>query len=1053
MNHYLRTIAGSFALGVAAYFASRLGTNLAGLTNDVAAVWLPSAMLLGVLLRCDWRSWSPYLAAFYISQIAANLTFGEGWLLAAIYPLGDIAGPVIGAIILSRVVSLPMRMETLRDMFSLLGYAAIVGQGLGAILGAVTAVVAFGSEFWTTWFTWWASGAVGMVFVTPPILVFERILALRKLPVARLAELAVLLGLAVALTVFAGTEHEFPLLYVVSPVLLWAALRYDVSGAALINAVTAAVVVLASLESILGTLPAEELGHLQSVLFVQLYLSVLFLPGLIVSTLFEQLRVSRNELAAITGRYKDFADATSDWQWEMDENLRYKDFSSGFERASGNAAADLIGKERADIAVQPEDEDFRNHLDDLQNHRAFRNFRYRFHTADGRLGLAEISGKPIYDESDAFAGYRGTGTDVTQDAEAEKRFQTIYDHANIGIMFTGPDDGIERANSTIAEFLQYSEAELQTMSLSDITHADDRPEASKVGAGAPDGPAPTPAVEIRYVRKDGQIVWGLLSATVIRDNVGRPRYFIHMVQDVTERKAIETALKESEQRSLEACRIAGLNHWILDAESWMLTDGEDRLKELAGIDAGENLSDPAVWERHVHEDDKPIYRNLVRDLKAWPHDYSGEYRIVRSDGEIRTVYFNCRPSFDDQGRLLRYRGTLQDVTDMRGLESQLRQAQKMEAIGQLTGGLAHDFNNMLAVIQGRLDLMQPSARRRNDKFGGHVEAAQRACQRAAQLAHRLLAFARKQPLQPQATDVGDLLQRSTELLGTTLGDSIKIEIASAPSLWRASVDPGQLESTILNLAINARDAMADGGTFTIETANTVIDDRYAALESEISPGRYVMLAFSDTGAGMSPEDAGRAFDPFFTTKEVGQGSGLGLSMVFGFVKQSGGHIKIDSELDQGTTINIYLPIAQEDDQRLPVQTGKKFDAPKGHGELVLVVEDELELRDLYTIMLTTLGYQVASASDGPEAVATIVGGKCPAILLTDIIMPGGTNGYELARQCLKLDPGLAVLFMSGYAGTAARNGSLVPDNAMHIGKPFGKVELARGLRDALESRA
>lgn len=328
MTQLWKSLPGAAALAVFAYFSSLLGTNLAGLTNDVAAVWLPSAMLLGVLLRCTPRHWTLYLAAFYLSQIAANLSFGEGWLLAAAYPLGDVVGPVLGAIILSRTVGLPMRLESLREVFYLLGVAAIGSQAVGAIFGTITAYIAFGGDLWTIWLTWWASGAVGIVFVTPPILVFERILAMRNLSMWRLGELGLLLALAVSLTVFAGTESEFPLLYVVSPILLWTALRYDIPGAALINVVTAAAVIETSLDSILGTLPADEFGELRSVLFVQLYLSVLFLPGLIVSTLFEQLLRSRNELAAVTGKFKDFADSTSDWQWEMDKKLRFKDFST-----------------------------------------------------------------------------------------------------------------------------------------------------------------------------------------------------------------------------------------------------------------------------------------------------------------------------------------------------------------------------------------------------------------------------------------------------------------------------------------------------------------------------------------------------------------------------------------------------------------------------------------------------------------------------------------------------------------------------------------------------
>jgi signal transduction histidine kinase len=381
-------------------------------------------------------------------------------------------------------------------------------------------------------------------------------------------------------------------------------------------------------------------------------------------------------------------------------------------------------------------------------------------------------------------------------------------------------------------------------------------------------------------------------------------------------------------------------------------------------------------------------------------------------------------------------------------QGQVRQLQKMEAVGQLTGGIAHDFNNMLAIIVGSLDI----ARRR--LMSGDREAVERSidhalegADRAAALTSQLLAFARRQPLEPRAIEPNKMVSSMSELLRRTLGESIQIETVLAGGLWRVHADPDQLESALLNLAVNGRDAMPNGGRLTIETANCELDERYAAEHDEVTPGQYVMISVTDTGTGMTPEVVAQAFEPFFTTKDVGRGTGLGLSQVFGFVKQSAGHVKIYSEPGEGTTVKLYLP--RHAGEAAPVRRGRQDDMPLGRAdELVLVVEDEPRVRRMSVDALIELGYGVIEATDGNEALALLADNPDIALLFTDIMMPG-MSGRALADRALAQQPDLKVLYTTGYTRNAIVHNGVVDYGVAFIQKPFTIPALARKLREVL----
>ena len=396
-----------------------------------------------------------------------------------------------------------------------------------------------------------------------------------------------------------------------------------------------------------------------------------------------------------------------------------------------------------------------------------------------------------------------------------------------------------------------------------------------------------------------------------------------------------------------------------------------------------------------------------------------------------------------------------DVTARVHAESMVRQSQKMEAIGHLTGGVAHDFNNLLQIISANLDLAISSGEAKGSaKLSQRLQNAIGAVSRGSRLTGQLLAFARRQALDPRSLDLGRVIRDVADLLRRTLGERIEVESVIAGGLWNTLVDPNQLENAILNLAINARDAMSNsadtGGKLTLEVANAYLDDAYSRQHVEVTPGQYVMLAFSDTGSGMTPEVLARVFEPFFTTKPEGKGTGLGLAQAYGFVKQSGGHIKIYSEVGEGTTIKMYLPRTRRE-QDAPDPIAGQFS--EGGTETILVVEDDEGVRVAAVDMLTDLGYSVLRAENAEAALKILAGGAKIQLLFTDVVMPGAISTREFTRRAVEMRPGLSVLYTSGYTQNAIVHNGKLDDDALLLSKPYRKDELARKLRSIFAGTA
>jgi PAS domain S-box-containing protein len=575
-------------------------------------------------------------------------------------------------------------------------------------------------------------------------------------------------------------------------------------------------------------------------------------------------------------------------------------------------------------------------------------------------------------------------------------------------------------------------------------------------------------VRYRIIRpSDGETRWISVKSTIERDANGRALRLIGAHADVTEQVVAEQALRQSEERYRKlADQLAELNAtlaqrveektrerdriWNVSQDLLVVADRDGAWRtvnpawtQTLGWSEAELLNRTSEWLEHP--EDNGATRAHIRELGARETTVKFENRFRHKDGSYRWLSWVAVSDRDSNYAVAR------DVTAekaaaerLKATEEALLQSQKMEAVGQLTGGIAHDFNNLLTGIVGSLDLLQTRLNQgRTDNVARYIEAAMTSANRAAALTHRLLAFARRQPLVPKVVDVNQLVVSLEDLLRRTIGETIDLEIIALDNLWCTLCDPNQLESALLNLAINARDAMPDGGKLVIATSNVRLDN-VAANPSALAPGDYICIGVADTGTGMSAEVAARAFDPFFTTKPIGQGTGLGLSMIYGFARQSNGHATIDSKLDQGTSVKLYLP---RHHGQLPAEHAPGVNAGQhaATGETVLVVEDEPVVRGVILEMLGEQGYRTIEAGDGPSGLRLLRMNEQIDLLITDVGLPG-MNGRQLADLARETRPDLKILFITGYAESVAIADGFLQSGMEMITKPFDLDHLSRRIR-------
>jgi PAS domain S-box-containing protein len=557
------------------------------------------------------------------------------------------------------------------------------------------------------------------------------------------------------------------------------------------------------------------------------------------------------------------------------------------------------------------------------------------------------------------------------------------------------------------------------------------------------------------VRKDGTQFWAHVGIDAIRSPEGELVGFAKITRDLTERRAAEAKLRESEQQfRLLVQGVTDYAIYMLDVEghvaSW--NAGAQRIKGYAPEEIiGRHFSD-----FYTEADRAAGLPRIGLETAAREGRWENEGQRVRKDGAPFWAHVVIDAIKDDDGQLVGFAKVTRDITERRKAEAALEQAQvamirsqKLEAVGQLTGGVAHDFNNLLQVIGGNLQLLGKNIAG-NPRAEMRVQSALAGVARGSKLASQLLAFARRTPLEPRVVNVGRLIKAMDDMLRRALGGEIEIEVVISGGLWNSLVDPDQVENAILNLAINARDAMDGDGRLTIEASNAFLDDEYARQHDDVKAGQYVMVAVTDTGGGIAPEILERVFEPFFTTKAENKGTGLGLAMVYGFLKQSGGHIKIYSEVGSGTTVKLYFPREMATEDALVAAPDGDVEGGK---ETVLVVEDDDDVREVAVSMLTEFGYRVAKARDASAALAIVDSGIPIDLIFTDVMMPGALRSPELARKAKERLPNVAVLFTSGYTQNAIVHGGRLDPGVELLAKPYTREALARKVRHVLANHA
>ncbi|MEQ7866793.1 PAS domain-containing protein [Xanthomonas sp. WHRI 8393] len=696
--------------------------------------------------------------------------------------------------------------------------------------------------------------------------------------------------------------------------------------------------------------------------------------------------------------------------------------------------------------------------------------------------LLDLVYQPIAGADGTVSGIFVQGLDITDRIgleravrEAEVRNRQILDSVmDYAIIATDLHGLVTSWNEGAQRILGWSEAEMLGQTLERTFTPEDVERRQILIEAAAALESGSGMDERWHVRKSGQRFWANGSLMVLRDETGAAIGFVKVLRDRTAERLASEALRESERR-LDALVRASSQSIFSASADWR------ELRQLVGEGAlSDALSASLNWQQEmVHPDDRARLAEAIAHSIVNKTGLDVEYRVLDADQRVGWTLMRAIPLLDEGEQIVEWFGTAADITDKRLAEQQLRQltetleervrersaalllaeeklrqSQKMEAVGQLTGGLAHDFNNLLTAISVGLELLQTRIEQgKYDRLERYVEMAQSSAARATALTQRLLAFSRRQTLAPTALEVQALVQGMHDIIARTLGPSIALQLRPAADPWKVLVDAPQLENALLNLCINARDAMPDGGELTIAVANRVLDAG-AAQQLDLPIGEYVCLSVQDTGTGMSADVMSKVFEPFFTTKPIGQGTGLGLSMIYGFTRQSGGHVRIDSEVGVGTTMALYLPrfdgVLAQDEAVPATEQPLRSTAPSC---TVLLVEDETAIRVLMSEVLSEAGYRVIETAEGSAAVERLRSQETIDLLVTDVGLTGGLNGRQVADAGRQSRPTLPVLFVTGYAATAAVGAGQLEDGMEVLTKPFLAVDLERRVAQLLERKS
>ena len=762
-------------------------------------------------------------------------------------------------------------------------------------------------------------------------------------------------------------------------------------------------------------------------------------------------KTTEEALQASEERFRSIVEYSPSAIYLNDRDGRFRLVTKRFEERYGFPVAEVLGKTAYDLFPKENADSISIRDRKVLETGEVDRLEIKIQFADETIHTLIVTKFPVLDADGTISGVGTISTDVTerrQAAEAlkirEEQIRSVIEHSPSGIVLKDLEGRFRLVNRRFMERYAVTSEAILGKTIYDILPKDiadfstDCDRKVLETGGVQENEVETPFA-------DGTVHSLTVTTFPVLDSRGKTIGVGTVSTDVTERRRTEAALRTMEERFRNVAEHSPSAIFLKDLEGRFLLVNR-RFEDWYGISAADvmgktshDLFPSEIADGYVARD-----RKVLESGQVIEHETESPF----ADGTVHTVVVTSFPVSGADGQTIGVGIICSDVTEQRSTEEQLRQAQKMEVIGQLTGGIAHDFNNLLTIIQGNLELIEPTAgdQTREKRL---IVSALGATRRGGELTQRLLAFARRQPLSPRSTDVNKLVASMHELLHrTVLGANIEIETALAPDLWPAVVDGTQLENAILNLALNARDAMPDGGRVRIETAN--VDGTGVSIDGREPPvaGADVMVAISDTGAGMSDEIRKRAFEPFFTTKRSGAGTGLGLSMVYGFVKQSGGHIEISSEPGIGSTVRIYLPKALTDapsEEKSPILPT----APAGK-ETILVVEDDADVREYVVNVLELLGYSVIEAGDGPSALALLDANNFDVdLMFTDVVLPGGMSGKDVADAAQKDRPDLKVLFTSGYSEDVIVHHGRLDEGVDLLPKPYAQKHLAQRIRQAL----
>ena len=763
-------------------------------------------------------------------------------------------------------------------------------------------------------------------------------------------------------------------------------------------------------------------------------------------------RRAEEELRRSEERFRDVVDNANDIVYTHDLAGRFTSLNRAGERITGYTRAEALELNLSQV-VAPEYVALAREMirRKLSGDAEGSTYELEIIAKDGRRVPLEVSSRLIRRDGEAV-GVQGFGRDISERRQAletlrasEERFRALVENSADAIVLVDAQGLVLYQSRSAERIIGYSAGERMGHNALELVHAEDRAAVAKKLGECRARAGEIVIARFRGRRKDG--TWLHLEGTAA-NRLDEPAVGAIVInyRDVTHQERAAEALRTSEERFRLVSRATNDAVWDLD-----LTTGavwwSHSVQALFGFTPAEVGRDAGWWADRVHPDDRErVLTSSQAALDEGAASWSAEFRFRRADDAYARVVDRAYILRDADGRAVRMLGSMMDVTERRSLEEQLVQAQKMEAVGRLAGGIAHDFNNLLTAILGSADLLldtlSPDAPERED-----LDEIRKAANRAADLTRQLLAFSRQQVLAPQTLDMNALVANLEKLLRRLIGEDVELRTVLAPDLGAVRADPGQLEQVIVNLAVNSRDAMPQGGQLTIETANVEFDEAYAAEHFPAEPGSYVLLAVTDTGTGMDAQTKSHIFEPFFTTKEKGKGTGLGLATVYGIVKQSDGYIWVYSEPGHGTSFMIYLP--RVPDAPGPVRPAFEPSASARGSETVLAVEDDEMVRALIRRMLETRGYTVLLASHGDEALRLLERHPgCIDLLMTDVVMPG-MSGRDLADRVAELRPSIKVLYLSGYTDDAiVRHGVLEPGIAF-LQKPFTADRLARRVREVL----